>query len=236
MTEAEWLACRDPDALFDFLCGKGKRGWFKEPAGLPVPVSERKLRLFACACCRRIWRLLPDERSQRVVAVAERFADGLASSAELAATEADAAAAVDQILQIPPNTTDVPQLHACAWGCRAAGEVAAPDFIRAVASVVRAATRMAERDASWSVGAASAAVREWLLRDIFGNPFRPPPMLAELPVAVQSLAESLYAGTDCSFALRDALLEAGHVELADHFKEKDHPRGCWALDLILGRS
>jgi hypothetical protein len=41
---------------------------------------------------------------------------------------------------------------------------------------------------------------------------------------------------DCSFALRDALLECGHVDLAEHFKDQDHPKGCWALDLLLGRS
>jgi hypothetical protein len=53
---------------------------------------------------------------------------------------------------------------------------------------------------------------------------------------VTQLAESLYAGEDCAFALHDALLEAGHAELAQHFREeKWHPKGCWALDLILGK-
>jgi hypothetical protein len=52
---------------------------------------------------------------------------------------------------------------------------------------------------------------------------------------VVQLAESLYNGQHCSFALHDALLEAGHAELAEHFKEKEHPKGCWAIDLILGK-
>lgn len=80
------------------------------------------------------------------------------------------------------------------------------------------------------------------------------------PAPVVSLAESLYAGEDCAFALHDALLDAGQEELARHFAEKcgkcgshrtrleytvcaecgtwldhTHPRGCWALDLILGK-
>ena len=51
------------------------------------------------------------------------------------------------------------------------------------------------------------------------------------------LAESLYAGQDCAFALHDALLEAGHAELAEHFREeKSHPKGCGVVDLVLGKS
>src|SRR5688500_6843672 len=63
MTEQEWLACTDPDAMVDFLRQKA------EP---------RKLTLFAVACVRRIWALLADPRSRLGVETAERAADGLA--------------------------------------------------------------------------------------------------------------------------------------------------------------
>jgi hypothetical protein len=57
------------------------------------------------------------------------------------------------------------------------------------------------------------------------------------PSTVVQLAESLCAGQDCAFALHDALLEAGHAELAEHSREeKSHPQGCWAVDLVLGKS
>ena len=49
MTEAEWLACTDPKSMLDLLGDK---------------LSDRKLRLFACACCRRIWHLLQPTSSQ----------------------------------------------------------------------------------------------------------------------------------------------------------------------------
>jgi hypothetical protein len=75
-----------------------------------------------------------------------------------------------------------------------------------------------------------------LLRHIFGNPVARPlakPLFQE--TAIQ-LADALYRGQACHFALHDALLEAGHPELAAHFREPEHPKGCWALDLILGKS
>lgn len=74
-----------------------------------------------------------------------------------------------------------------------------------------------------------------ILRHISGNPFKPYPTAVSCPLAVVKLAEAAYHGKD-SFALYDALLEVGHRDIAEHFKdEKWHPKGCWALDLILGR-
>src|SRR5262245_15088786 len=68
MIEAEWLACTDPDPILKFLRGKA---------------SDRKVRLFAVACCRRVWTSLEHEEFRDAVRKAESFADGLADRAEM---------------------------------------------------------------------------------------------------------------------------------------------------------
>lgn len=67
MTESDWLAGNDVQRMLAFLTDRA---------------GERPLRLFACACCRQAWHLLPD-RMRWLVTVAERFADGLATPEEL---------------------------------------------------------------------------------------------------------------------------------------------------------
>jgi hypothetical protein len=82
---------------------------------------------------------------------------------------------------------------------------------------------------------AARAEHVWLLRHLIGNPFHPAAAPSSWPPLVSQLTAALYAGEDCAFALHDALLEAGHADLAEHFREAGHPKGCWALDLILGK-
>jgi len=75
-----------------------------------------------------------------------------------------------------------------------------------------------------------------LLRHIIGNPFNSMQVPANLPATIISLAEALYASEPCAFALRDALLEAGHADFPEHFQVAEHPKGCAWLDAILGKA
>src|SRR5579871_3392286 len=69
MTESDWINCTEPKKMLEFLRDKA---------------SDRKLRLFACSCCRCMWGLLADDAWRRnLVELTERFADGVASLADL---------------------------------------------------------------------------------------------------------------------------------------------------------
>jgi hypothetical protein len=71
VTEPDWLSSESPQEMLAFLRGTGI-------------ASERKLRLFATACCRRIWDSWEHYSGERrAVEVVERFADGLATAAEV---------------------------------------------------------------------------------------------------------------------------------------------------------
>jgi hypothetical protein len=249
MTEAEWLACAYPMEMLKFLTGKA---------------SDRKLRLFACAYARqaghhlgalyqRAWgeemspqrlasyNVLPGqpplgEWGEVIVQRAEYYADGLRTDFDLAVARQRIEPELERVRSGAPYVGCegwlAPEQHeVLAVTCAATGPSAAVlavlsarhNFFETLAERVQVRTETRELQAE-------------LLRHIFGNPFRPVP-LPSLPPAVVGLAEAVYAGDDGDFALSDALEEAGCVELAEHFRVPQwHPKGCFALDLILGRS
>jgi hypothetical protein len=101
MTEAEWLAGGDPRLMLELLHGNDRfeeTGDDDEPRPMPELVhdtfSERKLRLYAVACCRRDWDSLTDERSREAVEMGEWFADGRATREEVGRAREAASAVV----------------------------------------------------------------------------------------------------------------------------------------------
>src|SRR5262245_15319718 len=76
MTEAEWLACDDPEQMLKFVSSllssrrTGPLCWEVHGAR-----ARRSFRLFACACCRQAWDEL-NAPSRLAVESAEGFGEG----------------------------------------------------------------------------------------------------------------------------------------------------------------
>jgi anti-anti-sigma factor len=187
---------------------------------LPGSVPARKRRLFAVACGRRIGHLLGSAACRRAMEVAEAHADGGATDAELAAADAEASAAV----------ADAEEHGRLTAATAAAGATADPD-----------AGRAARRAAAWAGEVDGPAPQLSLVEDVFGDPFRAtrfdPPWLTP---AVRDLAWRIdnEADFDRMPELAAALAAAGCDDrelLAHGATPAGHVRGCWAVDLVLGR-
>ena len=218
MTEAEWLGCHDLDALLAFHRGR---------------LSGRKRRLLLCGYCRCRWPLLTDQRSRAAVEAAERFADGAATPGELAAARAAAAAAHAEA----QRAADI-----AAWCDRRW-----PDLIEATSRAAAAAAATSADPAIPGRGQTPAleqALLVALLRDVAGNPFHPAaaaaPWLARGERAAARVARAVYdeRAFDRLPVLADALEEGGcdnEAILAHCRSGAPHARGCWVIDLLLGR-
>jgi hypothetical protein len=217
MTQIEWNSCIDPQKMLAFLRRSGR-------------ATDRKLRLFAVACCRSIWPVLTDPRSRTLMNTTEQFADGVVTREEWDearrrhthiyvgggfAVEAAAYANAWQAAQGTPRRLEQVTMRAGRWGSRCRPEV--------------------------------------LLRDSFGpHPFREvaidPPLLSWNDTTVVKLAQAAYdnrlrpEGTLDNgrlAILADALEEAGctDAEVLGHLRRPGpHVWGCWVLDPILGKS
>jgi hypothetical protein len=224
MTEAEWLACDKPELMLKHL----RSG-----------VSDRKRRLFACACCRKVWRLLPDGYSRAGLEDAERFADGKIGRERMV---------IVHELTLPASAYQgVDAATSAAFSAYATTNLSAGSA--ALHAARHTADAGSEADLANPGGAYSDQRRNQaiLLREIVGNPFRPVALDAAWQTpTVASLAQAAYDERLLPSGelepvrlavLSDALEEAGaSSELLGHLRSPGpHVRGCWALDLILGK-
>jgi hypothetical protein len=243
MTEPEWLASTEPQAMLAFLREHGK-------------LTDRKGRLFAAACCRRVWRLLADPRSRRAVVVAEQVADSRLEAPMLTAALAVALDACQtRIVHQQPVPWQALAAMAAVW-------VASREVRDAVDNAPESAARAAIRRGGGDYdGHRYRAIRHQelgaqarLLRDLFGPlPFRPiavvPALLRWHDGIVVRLAQAAYDNPRQRSAaleperlavLADALEEAGCTDqdVLTHLRERDavHVRGFWVVDLLLGKS
>src|SRR5262245_39087897 len=246
MTEAEWLACADPQPMFEFLRRRA---------------SDRKVRLFAVACCRRVWASLEHEEFRDAVRKAELFADGLVEQDEMlqAYKKAHAvfiklhgkdngpgAALTTSSFPAPPKTffqRIADALDDPWWEDEFdEGDPLAPALVTARHAARAAADLQGQRyvlDAPATI--AEQRVQSALVHCLFGNPFRPPPVCAAwLTREVMDFADDIYAerAFDRMPLLADALEASGctNAELIEHCRlGREHARGCWVVDLLLGK-
>ena len=207
--------------------------------------SERKVLLFNCACCRRIWAKL-DSEDQVAIEHAEAHPDDPAALQELQLRlepERSAALAMvglmdrtahpvsDSLAQLLTNRTNLRMrlLGGLGWG---------------IGSLAHHSALAASGEPVWKGSAAQALelrAQAELVREVFGNPFRPISLdLHWLTSNVVDLARTIYGEQACARLpiLADALMDAGceNADILEHCKRTGpHVRGCWVVDLLLGQ-
>jgi hypothetical protein len=233
MTEAEWLACDDPRRMLETLRGK---------------TSARRLWLFAATCWRQGWRFLDDEASCRGVQALESLANnGAIDDQDLVWSEEDSFHI--SLKDIPYGIAiSVNPEHAVgaavasveAVATAEAGEVGDP-FLSLWAQMV--GDDVAATQAPEAAHGLSAALRHYppLVLEFFGNPFRPIVFSPEWRTdTALALARQMYESRDFGAMpiLADALQDAGcdSADILDHCRgDGPHVRGCWVVDLVLGK-
>lgn len=259
MTEQEWLECTDPQKKLCLFRGRLRNRY------------NRKIRLFACACCRLIWEHLIDERSRDAVEVAERHADGNATDEELRAASAAASQAYREVFDVLGKAG-----ASMEWAAVYAADAIPFHGARNViwmASTPRHLEKRTKRPndcdeirhlpcaiakdggpislvlGKWKVTmlmevqatGAEKPIQLALLHDIFNNPFRPIALECSwLTPAVVRLTQGIYDNRDFDQLpiLADALEEAGctNADILAHCRGPGpHVRGCWVVDLLLGK-
>lgn len=171
MTEAEWLACDELTSLLTHLRGE---------------TNQRNYGLFAVACCQRIRASITDERSRWAVAIAERFADGVATQRQRRGAYRSVRAYADDFAPDQCAASAVHR-HAFLAACGAADAVslavgAGADFSSTASDRLPRieSARVAERMRQGKV-----------LHDLFGNPFRPLTFAADDECGVVSLLDAM---------------------------------------------
>jgi hypothetical protein len=212
MTEVEWLSCTDPRPMLTFLT--------------PSRISHRKLLLFGLGCSYRQLHLVTDERIRLAFEVASRYADGKATPNEVdTAHQAACEAATDCADETVGPLTDFAN-----WTVAYATSSEATFFIEQYFSSTPDAHQKEQEREEASV-----------LRDIIGNFFRRAVMKPVwLSSTVKQVAEAIYneRAFDRISILADALEDAGCTspDILNHCRQAgEHVRGCWVVDLVLGK-
>lgn len=251
MNEDEWLAGPDLIWMLHYL---------EQTDRHRKDEYSRRLRLFACACCRRVWELLRWNVAMRCVELAEAYAEGEATrekllvahgSAEfngLAAQERGLAEGGSQLSRRTLDAIGAARFLTSDYYFKTSGATIVAQDTSKDPTADYFPTPKDMGSAGVPPDAAEMAKQQELLKDIFGNPFRPRFVGEWLNSSVLAIASGVYQeralpsghlDTDRLAVLSDALEEAGcsDSDILEHLRSPGpHVRGCWALDLILGKS
>jgi hypothetical protein len=217
MTEAEWRTDTNPDRMLAVLRGKA---------------TDRKVRLFLVACARSAWGHLTQPDMRQAVEVAERFADGRASEGELREQ--------NRAMWGYATRRHDPVAHEWAYG--PADKRSALRLAMCTTFSRQGLARIGAMNAFREGQRLTGQVQPALLRDVFGPlPFRGiafPPAWRSPDAA--GVAAGIYE--DRAFdrlpLLADALMDAGcgDEDILGHCRsDGPHVRGCWVVDLVLGK-
>jgi hypothetical protein len=220
VNETEWQSSVDLDAMLDHIRGR---------------ITDRKLRLFACACVRQGWELLAGESGRAAVEAAEAFADGGLTRARLKRFRVAVTAHMDAIARQRRGVwVRDPVRHFESRLCDAARRVAGEGDLWDVVRQVRLTLHYAPlRDREAGLPA--------LLRDVVGTPGAPFNVEPDWRTSTAlALAGGIYEerAFDRLPILADALQDAGceNAQILDHCRDPaPHIRGCWVVDLVLDR-
>lgn len=257
MTEQDWLQCDDSLAMLEFLLTQSgacrdsvSRGLHSDDDESRAAVgwnnTQRKLRLFGCACARRVKRF-GSRNHLHAIRTSEQFADGLVDRAALEAAFEPVRALPEPIACDADFALSVFGPTDMAWEARLVKAFAAlgPELdVRTLATMTaeiitesEGAEQLARR------GRQERSQQAHLLREIFGNPFRPAQLdRSRLTTSARSIAERIYENGQFDELPRLATAlkrDTGGTdeELLNHcIWPIRHVRGCWVVDLVLGKS
>jgi len=206
---------------------------------LPVPVSARKLRLFMVACCRSIPGFLwLDDNCIRAVTVAERYADGYCSEADL-----DRANSMMSCECADHQGDRAREAIFCTTIKKAIEGIHLCFHYAQFATLERDRGDPEHRETNSEVRLAAVRMKQARLACcIFGDPLRSAPFLPSYRTdTAVSLAQRMYVSREFSAMpiLADALQDAGcdNDDILSHLRGGGpHVKGCWALDALLGKT
>lgn len=223
MTEAKWLHTIDVDGLLKFVCSLAQH-----------PYAERKLRLLAVAFCRQVGghHFLP--AANHAVETAELLADGQAAETERLEANAAAHRAYQSLWR------EEAALQFTSLSCMAASMACSAVSHDLEFAVTHTASTWVSNNLESDRNRARRNAAN-IIRDIFGNPFRPVAADTQwFTSTALSLTIAIYEDRawDRLPILADALEEAGcnDADILNHCRgQGPHARGCWVADLILGK-